>query len=105
MAYQKKRTSYSQASICFDCEKACGGCSWSEYDATKNCTRFKIPEGATFEPVYDVKGRIYTYRITKCPLFEKTPDRTQTNGMLSASDDERFLKDPFEYIKTHGKMW
>lgn len=106
MAYEKKGfNSASQASICFDCEKAIGYCSWSEYDTEKNGTRFKLPEGAIAEPVYDARGKFVTYRISGCPLFEKTPPRAIVNGLLSPSDDEKFLSDPFDYIKKHGSMW
>lgn len=65
------------ANICFDCEKACGGCSWSE--------SFTPVPGWTATPVRrkvwtKIDGKFQehycdTYSITACPLFERTEPR------------------------------
>ena len=67
---RRKVTNHS-ANICFDCARACGGCSWS--------ARFEPVPGWTAEPVKtkyyaDHSGPQFTdtYSITACPLF--TPD-------------------------------
>lgn len=90
------------ANICFDCERACGGCSWSEYDKTTGGTRFKIPEGATAKPVFDMKGRLSTYHITDCPLFIRSSPRSGTTGALTDSENDLFLQDPDLYYKTYA---
>lgn len=36
-----------KTNICFDCEKAIGGCSWAR--------DFIPPEGCTYEPIYDTR--------------------------------------------------
>lgn len=77
-------SSQTKTSICFDCEKALGGCSWAEH--------FIVPDGAKSEELYDSKKpskHIGTY-IYECPLFEQTPPRRST-GILSEEDNERFL--------------
>lgn len=67
------------SNICFTCEKACGGCSWSEIDTTTGKVRFEPVPGWTARKV---KLRIYgkgkssfytdTYHIIDCPLYEPT---------------------------------
>ena len=53
--------------ICFDCQKACGDCSWSD--------NFEPVPGWTAEKChYHGVGKYKdTYHITACPEFE--PDR------------------------------
>ena len=61
-----------KANICFDCQRACGDCSWSEYDLDRKTARLKPVEGWTAKLVkYQDSG--YTYEITECPLF--IPDK------------------------------
>lgn len=60
----------STANICFDCERACGGCSWSQ--------DFTPVPGWTATPVYREaahEGYQETYQITACPLFERSAPR------------------------------
>lgn len=95
---------YYKANICFDCENACGGCSWTEYDLDKHGMKFELPEGAIAEPCYDAKGNLYTYHITGCPLFIQTPKRTNTGGMLYDDANEDFLRDPLEYLRKYGGL-
>ena len=69
--------STNRANICIDCEKACGGCSWSK--------DFTPVPGWTATPVVrrvwtklDKKKIVHnceTYSITACPLFERTKPR------------------------------
>ena len=57
--------------ICFDCAKACGGCSWSK--------RFEPVPGWTAEPVVIKSFETLlggpkftkTFHITACPQFER----------------------------------
>lgn len=62
------------ASICFDCRRACGGCSWSEIDPKTGHPRFQPPEGCVTENYVrsdrkSADGEFRTTRIVSCPLF------------------------------------
>lgn len=63
------------ANICFDCARACGGCSWSR--------RFKPVPGWTAQRATLPGGmsgtRIDTYQITACPQYVKSV-RYSTRG-------------------------
>lgn len=59
------------ANICFDCDRACGGCSWSEVDLETKRTRFEPVPGWTAKKVL-LHGD-QTYHITACPLFKPDP--------------------------------
>lgn len=76
----------NNTNICFDCQKACGGCSWSEIDPDTEKPRFQPVEGWTAEPVmmflYEGK-RIQTYHITACPEFVKDEHREPMYGELT----------------------
>ena len=61
------------ASICFDCKKACGGCSWSEYDPVAGKVRWEPVEGWVAEPVMYPPSAPYqkpSWRVIECPEFE-----------------------------------
>lgn len=77
-----------KTNICFDCEKAVGGCSWAR--------DFIPPEGCTYEPIYDTRknggGVMIGAYISACPLFEQSPHRHSV-GILSDTDNERFLEE------------
>lgn len=70
-----------QANICFDCENAMGGCSWSALDPVTGKPQFKPVPGWTATPaVLQAKNGSYqykwdTYSITACPQFVPTPER------------------------------
>ena len=89
-----------RANICIDCERACGGCSWSEVNPETGKIRFEPVPGWTAEPVYKQMGaagngyKSYadTYRITACPLF--LPDKRQhkrDNCELTVTESLEFL--------------
>ena len=58
---------HHKTNICWDCEKACGGCSWSR--------NFEPVPGWKAKKIRWSRTKETTYMITKCPLFERTPDR------------------------------
>ena len=71
-----------QANICIDCQNACGGCSWSEWDSDNGRPRFEPVPGWTAKRVLlnlgyaDGKPRLVdTYEITACPQFVPDPPR------------------------------
>lgn len=62
--------------ICFDCQRACGDCSWSEIDQKTRKPRFEPVPGWTAEVVHypawmnGNKAKYEeTYHITACPLY------------------------------------
>lgn len=64
------------ANICFDCAKACGGCSWSAVAADGKTLLYKPVEGWTATPTKMIVRKdngdtqeIETYHITACPEF------------------------------------
>lgn len=66
----------SRANICFDCDKACGGCSWTEIDPITERPRFEPVPGWTAEKTMLNVGSsgnrrrfLKTYHITACPEF------------------------------------
>lgn len=74
------RIAGKMANICIDCQRACGGCSWSEINPETGKPRFQPVEGWTAEEVLLLVGSSgrnkvisQTYKITACPLF--VPDR------------------------------
>lgn len=88
----------SMTNICFDCQKACGGCSWSELDPDTLKTRFKPVPGWTAEKVkYQTQaingGAKFcdTYHITACPEFVRDEPRKSERKELSDRDWELLL--------------
>lgn len=87
--------------ICFDCERACGGCSWSSIDPVGGGVNFQLPEGCKAEPVRDMRNpdEIITYHIMECPLFVQTPSRPNTCSILNDDQNEKFLENPIDFIQ------
>lgn len=81
------------ANICFDCERACGGCSWTEVDPETGKLRWEPVPGWTAEPTVlkigsNQTGLRYqeTYHITACPLFDRSPKR-KSNPLPNTNRD------------------
>lgn len=76
---KKRAAPAGRASICFDCQNACGGCSWSGLDPVTHMPRFEPVPGWTATPTclkvsWACHGRTYnkrieSYCITACPEF------------------------------------
>lgn len=96
----KKSNQKYGTNICARCQKACGGCSWSELDPNTGKPKFKPVNGWTAEEVplnlgYASRGRrvINTYHITACPEFVKDEKRKRrTDGEISDKDFALLLK-------------
>lgn len=79
----------SSASICFDCQRACGGCCWSEIDPETEHPRFQPVPGWTAEPSVlcsyagKIPGWANTWRVKDCPLFEPDAPRESARGELT----------------------
>ena len=92
MAIEQYLVPQSKANICFDCQKACGGCSWSEIDPNTGRPRFEPVPGWTAKKV---KQRVNTYKvcwedtyhITACPEF--VPDEKRAVVHLGEISEEQ----------------
>lgn len=76
MAIEEQLGTYgTKSNICFDCQRACGGCSWSACHPVTGQPLFIPVPGWTAEPskLYSAHGshkrETWTYHITACPLF------------------------------------
>ena len=77
--------------ICFNCQKACGDCSWSAIDPATKKPKFEPVPGWTAKKVMLNLGRnktknifAETYHITACPEF--VPDLPRNSSPLELSD-------------------
>ena len=88
----------SQSNICFDCKKACGGCSWTEVNPDTGEVRFEPVSGWTAEQTYLLvcthgnKKWVQTFRITACPLFDQDDKRKPDYRMLTETESKNFLE-------------
>ena len=97
-----------KANICFDCKKACGGCSWSAVDPDTNKLKFEpIPGWTARKTVLNVgsdrfgRNLVETYHITECPLFEKEDAKRKSDTQELTDDQFRILK---AYWKRLGEI-
>lgn len=67
--------------LCWDCENACGGCSWTEVDPVTGKVRFKPVEGWKTRIVKVNTGRhiVEKEQIYDCPLFIPTKSKGVTH--------------------------
>lgn len=71
------KTGEDHTNICFDCRRACGGCSWSAADPETGKPLFRPVPGWTAERSFlrlnrkSGGGYVFgkTWHITACPLF------------------------------------
>lgn len=80
--------------LCWECENACGGCSWSEIDPETGRPRFEPVPGWTAEEssLHMSHGRdMKSYHITDCPQFKGDRSKTRRKKM-SEADKEIFLE-------------
>lgn len=66
------------ASICFDCQNACGRCEWPAIDQKTGKPGFKPVPGWTAEPsIIRTSGRkpAESFRVTACPKFKQLRKR------------------------------
>lgn len=68
-----------RSNICFDCQRATGGCSWSEIDPNTGKPRFVPVPGWEAELVVRKSGKKtdVTWQITGCPLFIRDVPRNK----------------------------
>ena len=82
-----KQARAGMANICFDCQKACGDCSWSATDPNTGKPQFEPVEGWTATPVviwteHNKCGDrpIEGYHITAYPEFVRDDPRKVARG-------------------------
>lgn len=99
------------ANICFDCQKACSGCSWSELDYNTGKPRFEPIPGWKAEKVpycsgWNAYGGKYedTYHITACPEFVRDEPRKSSSKELSDLDWIRMLRKMGRVRRVKGKV-
>ena len=85
----------NHTNICFDCQRACGGCSWSAI-GDYGRPRFEPVPGWTAEPTsFNIEGRVVnTYHITACPQFKPDPPRKKRAAdylTLTEEESQDFL--------------
>lgn len=93
--------------ICFDCQNACGGCSWSELNPDTKRPRFEPVPGWTAKKVLLLIGHnkkgvaalIETYHVTKCPQFIKDEPRKGDKRQLTEEQDKAFLANLNNYLR------
>ena len=66
-------------SICIDCVRSGGSCSWS--------SRCEPVEGWEADYIGGGGGRLPSYCVNSCPLFEKEKPRSQTTWPKYKSDE------------------
>ena len=89
-----------KSNICFDCQKACGGCSWTEVDEKTGRQRFEPVPGWTARPVLlnlgmgwnGERNMAETYHITACPEFLPDEQRRTDNCELSHTENKYFME-------------
>lgn len=96
----------TQTNICFDCKKACGGCSWSEFDPDARQPRFEPVPGWEAKPVMLQVGNhaggkvlVETYQITDCPEFERDEPRKRDSRQLSETESKNFQKNILHILR------
>ena len=90
---KKKYKTQGKTNICFDCQKACGDCSWSALDPVTLKPQFvPIPGWTATKVVLKTghPGKPYalteTYHITKCPEF--VPDKKRKSASLELTEEQ-----------------
>lgn len=92
MGIEKYYVPQSKANICFDCQNACGGCSWSEkFEPVPGWTAKKVTQKTHLH-----KGAvrwIETYHITACPEFVKDePRHSMACGEITDEQMRRLIQ-------------
>lgn len=90
---KKKYKTQGRTNICFDCQKACGGCSWSAIDPVTLKPMFEPVPGWTAEKVVLQTGHsgtkayfVKTYHITGCPEF--VPDVKRKSACAELTEEQ-----------------
>lgn len=76
--------------ICWGCQKACGGCSWSQsLTPVEGWEAEEIPYMMYHGSGYTVAS---TYHITKCPEFVRDEPRKINPAILTPEENAAFMK-------------
>lgn len=79
----------SSATLCWQCRKACGGCSWTSWDFKRERPRFEPVEGWEAVPrmLYaadKARGGVQSYEVRHCPEFK--PDQNVRRAPQAKGD-------------------
>ena len=76
--------------ICWACQNACGGCSWSQsLTPVEGWEVEEIPYMMYHGSGYTVAS---TYHITKCPEFVQDEPRVNIGLILTEEENKEFMK-------------
>ncbi len=84
-----------RGNICWNCQRAAGGCSWSGLDPKTLEPAFQpVPGWAAERVPYIIHGckPDTTYCITTCPLFLPDPPRKTSGGEMELEDLQRIMR-------------
>ena len=81
--------------LCWDCERACGGCSWTEWDRDTDQIRYEPVPGWTAIPTVLPSNNTFSqdhpsnrsYKVIACPLYVKTLPRESSALELTEAQD------------------
>lgn len=111
MALEDYLVPTNRTNICFDCQKACGDCSWSEIDPATKHPRFEPVPGWTAEKVkYQTQsingGSKFcdTYHVIACPEFVRDEPRKSSNQELSDLAWMRMLRKTGRVRRVKGRV-
>lgn len=108
MEVQRKGRGHNagNTNICFDCQNACGGCSWTEINPDTKRPRFEPVPGWTAKQVLLNIGRspagivvVETYHVTKCPQFIPDVPRKGDTRQLSEQQSKEFIENLTTYLR------
>ena len=92
--------------ICFDCQNACGRCSWTEINPDTKRPRFEPVPGWTAKPVLlnvggmrDRARLIETYHVTQCPQFIPDGQRKTDGRELTEQQSKHFIENLNSYLR------
>ena len=86
----------ARTNICFDCQNACGGCSWTAVDPKTEKIKFEPVPGWTAKEVSLIVGCyghnkrtiVNTYHITACPQFKNDKRKRSESNDLEVTDEQ-----------------
>ena len=82
-----------RTNICFDCDNACGGCSWSAAGMDGKLLFEPVP-GWTAEKVtlnWRKGKNDFTYHITACPQFSNTGRKKKPKATMTLEQVEYMI--------------
>ena len=95
---------HKKGNICFDCENACGNCSWSAVGMDGKLLFEPVP-GWTAEKVTINLGKgraTETYHITDCPQFSRAGQGQKSKVAMTLEQVEEMISRLLKEGATNG---